>query len=198
MTHRSSSLNLPLWFLTLLLTVGLVAGCGNPSDDDDSAAGDDDDSTAGDDDDSTAGDDDDSTAGDDDDSAAGDDDDSAAGDDDDSAADSLEIIGVWDTSLGPQTITESTWSSGSSIWHISQYDNAADYLVAQNDANNAWSASLWSRFDWHWDSSGQLWYCQTCYNCADEAAALATAAADSSDPATAGCSTFPWSSLTPQ
>jgi len=189
------------WLLLLTLSLSLVMGCsGNGSDDDDSAAGDDDDSaTTGDDDDSaTTGDDDDSATGDDDDSATGDDDDSATGDDDDSAAGSqLAIAGTWtDNWGGSHTITDTTWVQAFGTYNISQFDNSAQVVIAENNFGNSSAAGLWSRFDWTWDTSSMLWYCQTCYDCADETAALTTAAADSSDPATAGCGGFSWTSMT--
>ena len=137
--------------------------------------------------------------GDDDDSAVSDDDDSAVSDDDDSAtATNLAITGIWDDNFGGvHTITNDSWSdSWGSAFHISQFDNSAQALIAQNDGANGWSPLLWSRFDWHWDSSDQLYYCQTCYDCADEEAALGTEAPDASDPANSGCGSSSWTALT--
>ena len=130
--------------------------------------------------------------------SAGDDDDSAASDDDDSTPqDDIAIAGVWNDGFGGvQTITNATWSDGfGSAFHISQYDNDAQLAIAENDAANSFNPSLWSRFDWHSDTAGMLWYCQTCYSCADEAVALATAAADTADPGNAGCGGYSWTSL---
>ncbi len=137
--------------------------------------------------------------GDDDDSAVGDDDDSAVGDDDDStAASTLAIAGTWNDNFGGvQTITETTWSdTWGSVFNISQFDNSTQVVIAQNDSANEWSPLLWSRFDWHWDAGGQLYYCQACYDCADEVAALETAAPDTSDPTTSGCGASSWTALT--
>ncbi len=163
--------------------------------DDDDATGDDDDS-AGDDDDS-AGDDDDS-AGDDDDSA-GDDDDSA-GDDDDSALPlvPLPVYGVWDDTSGFHGVTDHAWlmwaSWGTSRFDITQSDVVGGWLVAQNAASNAYYPSLWSKLEW-FESSGQLYYCQSAYDAADEATALSAASADQSD-INGGCGGFAWSTLT--
>ena len=75
---------------------------------------------------------------------------------------------------------------------------AAMFVIAENDADNAYSAGLWSRFDWAWDGT-DLYYCQTAFAEATEADALAVPAADSSDLLNAGCGAydFPWSKLTP-
>ena len=126
----------------------------------------------------------------------GDDDDSASDDDDSAAAETPDgfYLDSWGTF---QTVSATTWTSGvypdASTFAISQV--GAGWLVAQNDANNAWSGGLWSRFDWHMDALGDLWFCQTAYDAADEAAALATAAADATDPANSGCGGFGWTQL---
>ena len=91
-------------------------------------------------------------------------------------------------------ITQSTWVSGSSIFAITYLSNDDQMLVAQNDSGNAWSADLWSRFDWTENEDG-LWYCQTAYGAESEEAAMNTEAADASDPANGGCSGFSWSKL---
>ncbi len=117
------------------------------------------------------------------------------------AIEDLEVIGEfiddWDTR---HTVANDLWTmgegDGASLFHISQYDNDAMWLVAQNDSNNAWSADLWSRFDWTW-YEGELWYCQTAYGAATETDAVATAAADATDPATTGCGNYPWTKLMP-
>ncbi|HCP45440.1 MAG TPA: hypothetical protein DIU15_05330, partial [Deltaproteobacteria bacterium] len=111
----------------------------------------------------------------------------------------LAISGVWaDAWGGTHTIDNATWSdSYGSSFSVSQFHNNSQFLVAQNDPTNSFNAGQWSRFDWTWDESNTLWYCQTCFDCADEAAAVATAAASTADPATTGCGGFAWSSVTP-
>ena len=133
-------------------------------------------------------------------------DDTAGGADSGANADSgggvtgLEILGDYtDNYGGDHQITNETWTqyTGTTIFHISQYDNDGDFLIAQNDAANTYSPELWSRFDWTTDGAGTLYYCQSAYDAADEATALATQAADPADPATTGCSSFAWTTLTP-
>ena len=117
--------------------------------------------------------------------------------------------GVWTHLAGPlaisgsyvdefsttQTITSSTWSdSFGDIFHIAEFSNASDYAIAQNDAANAFDASLWSRFDWT-TYLGHLYYCQTAFSAASQAAAEATAPADSTNPAAGGCGGFSWKRL---
>lgn len=117
------------------------------------------------------------------------------------AGSGLAIVGSYLDDYGStHVITDSTWTIGmagtSSVFHITVVSNADQYLVAQNDATNQYSASLWSRFDWTLDQ-GVLYYCQTTYDAATEQAALATPRADVNDLTGKGCSSFPWSILTP-
>ncbi len=119
----------------------------------------------------------------------------------DTTAAAIEIGGVnvdeWATE---HTITDYAWtqtsSFGSSIYNITQFDNAGNWVIAQNDASNSLNPSLWSRLDWTWYMDA--WYvCQTVYGAATEQSALDTPAADSTDPTTGGCGGFTWSLLTP-
>jgi hypothetical protein len=108
----------------------------------------------------------------------------------------LAINGSWvDDYAYSHVIAQTTWTNGDSVFHVSQFDNQAEYLVAQNDAANAWNPDLWSRFDWTWDVD-QLYYCQIAYDAASESDALAATGADRADLAT-GCGGFSWSQLNP-
>ena len=115
----------------------------------------------------------------------------------------LEIIGRYMERSGDyeasHIITETEWTSrssyGTSVYHISQYDNANDFIIAQNDSEKSWNPDKWSRFDYT-VKNGELYYCQTAYNAETEEAALATPAADKTDPATKGCGSSPWTKLT--
>jgi hypothetical protein len=96
-------------------------------------------------------------------------------------------------------ITADTWTityvgTNPSVFHIAEIDEAQRYLVAQNDANNEYSPNLWSRFDWFFDSSNQLYFCQIAYDQAsqEEASALNTA---NRDDLMMGCAGFSWSKL---
>jgi hypothetical protein len=103
----------------------------------------------------------------------------------------------WD---GHHMISSVAWTGGGSAYHIAAFDNAERWIVAQNDQRNEFNPCLWSRFDWT-EADGVLYYCLSAYNAESQAAALATPAADSSDPATKGCGAlpgFPWTSLMPQ
>lgn len=114
----------------------------------------------------------------------------------------LEIRGSYvDDWTFEHEVTQLTWTSPGSpsdtVYHIAQFDNDADFLIAQNDAANTYSPSLWSRFDWTRDTASALYYCQVVYDAASEAAALAVTTANRSDLAT-GCAGYGWSKLTPQ
>ena len=77
------------------------------------------------------------------------------------------------------------------VSYISAYDNETGTIIAQNDASNAYNPDLWSRFDWEYVAD-KLWYCQTAYAAESEEAALATEAADATNPAEEGCGGFSW------
>jgi hypothetical protein len=125
---------------------------------------------------------------------------------DDSAADSgtpdaFPLEGTWDDDWGGvHTIDTETWSmvykTGTSVFHIETITLDETWLVARNDAANAWYPNLYSRFDWTL-SEGSPWYCQVAWNATDPTAAAAAAAADPTDPATSGCGGYPWNRLVP-
>ena len=129
--------------------------------------------------------------------------DDTAGQDTDTDLDTdldIEIAGSWLDGYGSDHIVSNTeWSSygGGSVVHLSQYDNDANFAVGQNDAANEYNPSLFSRYDWFEDTTGQLWYCTTAYDAATEEDAANTAAPSTADPATTGCGSFPWSTLDP-
>jgi hypothetical protein len=108
----------------------------------------------------------------------------------------LSIDGDWNDNWGgTHSIDAFAWISGTSRFDITDVDDAAGWLVAQNAATNDWSPGLWSRFDWTWGTDGTFWYCQTAYAADTEADALATPAADPADPGTTGCGGFSWTAM---
>ncbi len=111
----------------------------------------------------------------------------------------LEIEGKYtDGWGGTHEVTSQTWTmDGTGVFQIAEYDNDGNWLVAQNDAANAYNPGLWSRMDWTVHES-TLYFCQTAYAAASQQAAKDTPAADATDPATTGCGGFAWSTLTLQ
>lgn len=111
----------------------------------------------------------------------------------------LEIIGRYmddfDTS---HVITETEWTSrsshGTTVSHISQYDNEQDFIIAKNDSEKSWNPDKWSRFDYI-VKNGDIYYCQTAYDKETEEEALATQAADKTDPESSGCGGYAWTKL---
>jgi hypothetical protein len=117
----------------------------------------------------------------------------------------LAIAGSYTDAFGGQhEIASDTWvqtgdfGSGpvTSTFLLTRYDNDARWVVGQNDAANAFNPGKWSRFDWA-TVQAALYFCQTRYDAADEAEALAATPADATDPKTAGCGGFAWTALTP-
>ena len=125
---------------------------------------------------------------------------SACGDEDpEPTRDSLAIVGRYDDNFDEDEdvdheITETTWTNGSSVYHIKSFDNQERWIIAQNDDDNEWNAGKFSRFDWV-EKGSKLYYCQSAYDADDEAAAKAT---DTSDPddLEEGCGgAFAWTEL---
>jgi hypothetical protein len=116
----------------------------------------------------------------------------------DDGSEALEIAGSYiDGWEYGHEITDAVWTiAGMGIFHVSKFDNAGNWLVAHNDADNEYSADLWSRFDWT-TFDGVLYFCQTAFGAESEADAIATVAADPANPTETGCSGFPWTTLTP-
>jgi hypothetical protein len=119
------------------------------------------------------------------------------GADGDGGGDALEIVGDYtDDFGGTHEITADTWTiDGAGVFHVLDFDNDTDYLVAQNDADNTYSPDLFSRFEWVENGDG-LYLCQSVFDAESESAAHDAAGADPDDLET-GCGGFPWSVLTP-
>ena len=135
-------------------------------------------------------------------------------DTEDTEVDEFAYLGTYtDNFGGEQIIAADTWTSGSFLFHISQYSNDEGYVIAQNDselksqycsdwnlytqedceaAGETWTdlADKWSRFDIASDADGGLHYCQIAFGADTEADALAVSA-DATDLAT-GCNGFSW------
>lgn len=108
----------------------------------------------------------------------------------------IEIAGAWSDSFGgTHVINNLSWTSGSSVFVFADYDNDADYAIAQNGADNEYNPELWSRFDWTSDGE-DLYYCQFAYNAASQAEAEAATGANRSD-INSGCNGFAWTGLIP-
>ncbi|NOZ01038.1 MAG: hypothetical protein GXP54_04015 [Deltaproteobacteria bacterium] len=118
----------------------------------------------------------------------------------DASSADLAIAGSWvDDFGGTHLITNDTWTMGASmsgVFHITSYDNDSHYIIAHNDDANQFSPGLYSRFDWTFFDQ-VLYFCQSSFDAKTEDQALATAAADPTDPTAGGCGGFPWSKLTP-
>ena len=114
-----------------------------------------------------------------------------------------EIIGNYmDDYMASHVISASSWTQSfgegiPSVFNFRKVDNEQDFLIAENDAMNEYSPSLFSRFDWV-VVEGNLWYCQTIFDAESAEVAEATPAADATDPSAGGCGMYPWSALSSQ
>ena len=117
----------------------------------------------------------------------------------------ISIRGSYEDGFGGRhVITKDEWTQsyaeegeevGSSRFTYVIVSNAGRYVVAQNDAENAFNPGLFSRFEW-FELDGTLLYCQSVYDAPSAADAEAALRADVTSP-TGGCGGFPWSELTP-
>lgn len=114
------------------------------------------------------------------------------------AQESAAVVGTWVDGWGTaHTVTDGLWTdSFGNAFHIDDTSVLDSYLVAQNDAANAFFPSLWSRFDWTTSVDGDLWYCQTAYAEGSAQQARVARPADPTDLG-AGCGGFGWTNLTP-
>ncbi len=112
----------------------------------------------------------------------------------------IEIAGSYTDGFAQHQIGGVRWTmSGmdfSAGFTVMRVNNDEDWAVAQNDAENAFNPGQWSRFEWV-RADGTLYFCQSTFDAATEAAAVGASRPDRSSPATTGCGTFPWSVLTP-
>ncbi len=117
-------------------------------------------------------------------------------------ADDIALVGTWSDGFGgTHTITNTTWDEAgdgyTNAFAITQYDNDTHFAIAQNASTNGFNPDLYSRFDWASDGATGFYYCQSTFDAATEADALAATPADATDPSTTGCGgTFPWTHLT--
>lgn len=86
---------------------------------------------------------------------------------------------------------------GAAKYHILQWNEKEQYLLAQNDSTNKTDKGLYTRIDYMSFTGMEpfKWgYCFTVYNAADRQAAMRAAAADRSNPKK-GCGGYPFSRM---
>ena len=92
-----------------------------------------------------------------------------------------------------QSSEGSTDGSADHFHIVSAFPSGDGYtMVALNDEDNTYSPGAWSRFDTVFTADGSLHYCQQAYDAATYSEALATPAADVSDPTAGGCGLPPY------
>lgn len=118
---------------------------------------------------------------------------SDAGDD---GGDGPEIVGDFTDDYGStHEITADTWTiDGIGVYHVVDFDNDADFLIAQNDAENEYAPDMFSRFEWVEDGAA-FYLCQSVFDAETEQDAVDAARADADD-LEMGCGGFAWSKLT--
>jgi len=108
----------------------------------------------------------------------------------------LEVTGVWNDNFGGWT------SIGADHWgthRVESYDNAANWAITQNPADDEYNPSKYNLMVWTEAVDGRWWTCTVAFGLDTADAARATEdTSDSSDPATAGCGDFPWTEMTPR
>lgn len=111
------------------------------------------------------------------------------------------IMGAGPSAAAAPNVTEGNperkSTSNASVFTYCSVNNGTGVLIAQNGAENPYFPNLYSQFNWT-QQGGKLWYCQIAYNAQSAEAAAQVPPADPTNPATGGCSTFPWSELLPK
>ena len=112
----------------------------------------------------------------------------------------LEIAGSYSDNIGSEhVISQTLWlidygSSEQYYYHIEEYSNSEDFLVAENDPDNGPpEAGAWSRFDWVYQPDGSLWVCQTQSTAPTVQDALNAQAPDVND--AGSCTPYGWMQL---
>jgi len=127
------------------------------------------------------------------------DDDSDSGDsesENDDEIKDVDIIGRYaDNWGGSHIISKTAWfdpsKDGDALFHIKTFEK--DFIIAQNDENNAWNPEKWSRFDF-FGKGDKIYFCQIAFDKETEADALSVTTADKTD-LKAGCAGFGWTEL---
>lgn len=110
------------------------------------------------------------------------------------AGEEIEIAGSYDDSYGGEVVITTTGIESIGVYQFSLVDNEGNFAIARNDEANTYNPCMWSRFDWTTDG-GDLYYCQSAFDAADEQTAANVPAGDAENLET-GCGGFEWSKLT--
>lgn len=106
----------------------------------------------------------------------------------------VEVAGAYRDDYGfSHRVDDQLWRSGDSLFHVLDHSNEERWLVARNDANNAFNAQLYSRFEWV-TANGVLHFCQSQFAAQSARAAREAGRADADD-LEEGCGGFSWSRL---
>ena len=109
----------------------------------------------------------------------------------------MEVKGDWHTNWDENiTITTYAWGSQEAIAFHHNEDN---WAVTRMGADASWNANTYSKLVWtDPESDGHFWMCRVDYGLETASAAKGSPkAADTSDPATGGCSGFSWTLYMP-
>ena len=123
---------------------------------------------------------------------------------DDGGSDPLLLLGAWFDQEGAEhVISETLWlidfGAGEQYsYAITAHDNSAGWVIGENGSGNVGEVGFWSRFDFRIDGGGTAYVCQSTGTAVDESAALATAPADAGRAPTSPCAYWGWQTLTPR
>lgn len=107
----------------------------------------------------------------------------------------IEIEGRYHSNFGGVEIID---HERFSFMTVIEFDNDANYAITQSPADDMFNPNKFSKIVWTEKVDGRFFYCQVAFGEDTAAAAKSTTeTADDSDPATTGCSGFPWTELAP-
>ena len=110
----------------------------------------------------------------------------------------IEIAGAYrDNYSGTHRVTDESWNSGASMFHVIEFSNEERWALARNDGQNEFNPDAYSRFDWT-VAGDRLYFCQSAFASETVEDARDVPAADPDD-LESGCGSagFAWSALTP-
>lgn len=115
----------------------------------------------------------------------------------DTTADPIELVGVWTSDFGEETITAERWD-GFCLQKITSFDNDANAAVLETDGGEGCGAGF-GRVVWTEPTDSGFAYCTTAFGqlTAEAAASAPESGIDRGDLQT-GCGGFPWSALSPK
>ncbi len=104
----------------------------------------------------------------------------------------IELSGEWTGPFGEEEINSFEWNGNAVI----EFNNDENFAITQNAADAEYGPSTFNKIVWTELKDNSFWYCTIDFGqTTAEDARNSTKVVDATDPATAGCGGFAWTSL---